>query len=93
MNKKSKTTKSLLKFIIPSLIGVILFMTPVSLGGGMTIPIAFLANKTVSFLNEYLLHFAVILISVAAIGSILAKTVKPNFIMKNKYFKHLLDFT
>lgn len=93
MNKKTKSIKLLLKFIIPSLIGVILFMTPVNLGGGMTIPIAFLANRTVSLFNRYLLHFAVILISLSAIGSILAKTVKPKFIMKNNYLKHLFDVT
>src|SRR5690625_7837203 len=33
-----------LKFIVPSLIGVFLFMTPVKYGDGFTIPVAVLAD-------------------------------------------------
>lgn len=91
MNKKTK--KDLFKFLIPSIIGVLLFMTPIKIEGNITIPIAFLANKAVDIFGTYLLHFATIVISISAIGSILAKTIKPKFIMDKPYFKHLFDVT
>jgi hypothetical protein len=40
--------RTLFAFIVPSLIGVFLFMTPVAIGEAMTIPIAVLAKKTSS---------------------------------------------
>lgn len=40
MKTKYKSS-DLLKFIIPSLLGVILFMVPINDGGNITIPVAF----------------------------------------------------
>ena len=36
----SKNLGGVLKFVIPSLLGVFLFMTPISIGGEITIPVA-----------------------------------------------------
>lgn len=93
MNTKNKNTFNLLKFIIPSTIGVLLFMTPMNIDGKVTIPIAFLANFFVDILGNNLLHLATLLISLSAIGSILTKTIKPKFIINNSYLKHLFDVT
>ena len=76
MNNNSKSNyriSSLLKFIIPSLIGVLLFMTPFKIEGQFTIPIAFLSNYVVGLLNDLLPLIVTCLISISAIGSILIK--------------------
>ena len=75
MNKNTEINinlnmSSLLKFIIPSLVGILLFMTPIMINGQFTIPIAFLSNLVVDTLESVLPLIAVILISISAIGSI-----------------------
>ena len=76
MNKNPKFNfkfSSFIKFIVPSLIGILLFMTPVKIDGNFTIPIAFLSNLLVESLGNILPLLAVIVISISAIGSIIIK--------------------
>ena len=92
MNNNSKCNyriSSLLKFIIPSLIGVLLFMTPFKIEGQFTIPIAFLSNKLVELFNDFLPLIVTILISISAIGSIVIKFYKTN----NKILNSLFNVT
>ncbi|AOR22253.1 YjiH family protein [Clostridium taeniosporum] len=91
MNKNTNTTmrlniSSLLKFIIPSLIGILLFMTPIMLGGQFTIPIAFLSNLVVDTLGNVLPLISLVLISISAIGSILIKILKTENKLLNSLF-------
>ena len=92
MNNNSKCnyrTSSLLKFIIPSLIGVLLFMTPFKIEGQFTIPFAFLSNKLVELFNDFLPLIVTILISISAIGSIVIKFYKTD----NKILNSLFNVT
>lgn len=92
MNNNSKCNyriSSLLKFIIPSLIGVLLFMTPFKIQGQFTIPIAFLSNKLVELFNTFLPFIIIVLISVSAIGSIFIKIFKTD----NKILNSLFNVT
>lgn len=92
MNNNSKCNyriSSLLKFIIPSLIGVLLFMTPFKIEGQFTIPIAFLSNKLVELFNDFLPLIVTILISISAIGSIVIKFYKTD----NKILNSLFNVT
>lgn len=92
MNKNSQkkyNTYSLLKFIIPSIIGIILFMTPIKMNGEFTIPIAFLSNFIVNKFSDILPLAAVIIVSISAIGSILIKLFKP----KNNFLNSLFNVT
>lgn len=77
MNKNSKIDLPvLLKFIVPSFIGILLFMTPVKIDGNFTIPIAFLSSLLVNSFKNYLPLAATILISISALGSIIIKFTK-----------------
>lgn len=92
MNNNSKCNyriSSLLKFIIPSLIGVLLFMTTFKIEGQFTIPIAFLSNKLVELFNDFLPLIVTILISISAIGSIVIKFYKTD----NKILNSLFNVT
>ncbi|MFP3361162.1 YjiH family protein, partial [Planococcus sp. SIMBA_143] len=44
INVTSYDTKDILTFLIPSLIGILLFIVPIKQDGGITIPVAFLAG-------------------------------------------------
>ncbi|MBW6411052.1 YjiH family protein [Clostridium weizhouense] len=90
MNKNSNinlNTLSLLKFIIPSLIGILLFMTPVKIDGNFTIPIAFLSNFVVTSFESILPILALAFISISAIGSVFVKLFKS----KNKFVNSLFN--
>lgn len=95
MNKKSNKyqTKSLLKFILPSVVGILLFMIPMKIEGQITIPIAFLAKFIEGNYTDFLKLMALILISLSVIGSVIIKTVKPKFLTENKYLNNLFNVT
>lgn len=78
-----------LKFLIPSIIGIGLFMVPVKAEDGITIPVALLASKISSILGNSIPTITVYLISLSVIGSLLAVIFKPNFIMDSPFLKNL----
>lgn len=89
MNKNSKLDikiSSLLKFIIPSLIGILLFMIPTKINGEVTIPIAFLSNFMLSKIENIAPLVVTVFISISAIGSILIKILKPKNTFINSLF-------
>ncbi|MGL4772892.1 MAG: YjiH family protein [Clostridium sp.] len=67
---------SFLLFFIPSLMGVLFFMTPIKVDGEITIPVAFLSNKLVDVLADTLPLIAVIFICTSFIGSLIFKISK-----------------
>ncbi len=71
------------KFLIPSIIGVFLFITPINQDGNITIPIAVLANKLLTFMGDKSLLVIYILISISTIITILNKILKFKFIKNN----------
>lgn len=86
-------TSSLFKFIIPSLVGISLFMIPIKIEENITIPIAFMANFIEGNFTELLKFMALILISLSVIGSVVIKLFKPKFLTKNTYFNNLFNVT
>ncbi|RST74111.1 YjiH family protein [Siminovitchia acidinfaciens] len=76
-----------LKFIIPSLIGIYLFMVPVKTEDGITIPVAFLAGAINDFLVDYVPVAATWLMMISVLVSIVARISKPNFIMGNSFLR------
>lgn len=100
MNSLSKTVESshekspfpmmiFLKFIIPSIIGILLFMVPVKANGEITIPVALIANQITTHLETIIPTITVILISLSVLGSIMAVLFKPSFIMESSFLKNL----
>ncbi|ODC02819.1 hypothetical protein BFW38_03895 [Terasakiispira papahanaumokuakeensis] len=65
------------KFIIPSLLGLLLFMTPVAYEDGVTIPIAVLAGEFKSLLGEYAPLLVTSLICITAFCSLIITLFKP----------------
>ncbi|GAB3048186.1 YjiH family protein [Virgibacillus ainsalahensis] len=89
MNRKHYNLGNHLKFIIPSLIGIFLFMTPVPTSDGMTIPIAVLANWLQDILAGQLSAIMMIIIVITAIMTIVARIIGPDAFSKTPFFQSL----
>ncbi|MCT8139203.1 YjiH family protein [Anaerobacillus sp. CMMVII] len=94
-NKKvqlpAHSTQDYLKFILPSLVGLLLFLVPISSGDSVTIPVAFLANELNSLLGNAVPTITVILLAVSVLGSIIAVVLKPDVITRNYFLNNLLN--
>lgn len=87
------TLKDNLKFIIPSIIGVLLFMIPIKYQGDITIPIAIFSGLLVDFLGEYLVYIITATLVISAVFSLVITLFKPKFITNNKLLNSLFSTT
>lgn len=89
------STSSLLKFLIPSIFGLFLFIIPIPYGSivpleglsPINIGIGFLAELVKIFGADYLNTLALVVIVASAILSLSSKFIK----IKNEFLNHLLD--
>jgi len=91
MTNERNNKKSYLKFIIPSLIGILLFMTPIKYNGDLTIPIAIFSKTLTAYLENYL---PLIMTIIAIVSSILTLIYKMDLIKSfgnHEYLKGLLN--
>ncbi len=79
------------KFIIPSLIGALLFVVPVNQNGNLTIPIAVAANKLLDLMGEYTLTIIWLLISTSSIGTLLHRFIGFDIFKKNPKMNDLFS--
>ena len=89
----SKNLGGVLKFVIPSLLGVFLFMTPISIGGEITIPVAVLSKWVQSTFADVLPMVLLLLVMITAVGTLVTKIFSPKFIIKNDFFNTLFNVT
>ena len=89
------TTKGILRFAIPSLIGIFLFMIPIPNDEGVTIPIAKLAGwlqglfgPTIPFTLPGIMT---IVISITAILTFIAVVIKPTWVTERPFLVSLLQ--
>lgn len=83
---KKYSSSTWLTFLIPSLIGIVLFMIPVGFPGGWKVPIAKFADLLAGALEPIIPELMMILISVSALGSLAFLFVKrdtrrPSFVV------------
>ncbi|MDO5712948.1 MAG: nucleoside recognition domain-containing protein [Tissierellia bacterium] len=86
-------SKSVLKFIILSLIGVFLFLIPIASGDTFTIPIGIIIDWVKSHIHEFTLWPLTFLVTLNACLTVITKIAKPEFIMKNHWLRDLFDTT
>ncbi|MFD1008258.1 YjiH family protein [Oceanisphaera ostreae] len=85
--------RNLLMFVLPSLLGVLLFMTPVSYNGDLTIMIAVLAKSLQAALADTLPMIVTVLICVSAVLSLLVTVFKPMAVLKNSFLNTLFNIS
>ena len=76
---------SVIKFILPSLLGIFLFMLPINYDGSITIPIAILSNTLQELLAVQMLKILFIIVTISAFGALFTKLFKPGFVLNNKF--------
>ena len=77
------------KFFIPSLLGAILFVVPISQNGNLTIPIAVAANKLLDLMGEHSLTMIWLLISMSSVITILHRILGLDILKKNEKLNDL----
>ncbi|MFS0861219.1 YjiH family protein [Fredinandcohnia sp. 179-A 10B2 NHS] len=82
-----------LQFIIPSLIGIILFVIPFPYNEGVTIPVAILAGWAQDLLGGAIPGIMTALIVLAALISVITSLTKPGFIMNSPFLNKLFYVT
>lgn len=91
--KKSKN-KGLIKFIIFSLIGVLLLMTPFKdESGNITVAVSKISTYILDSINSIIsIHYIILaLISLSTLLSIIYKIYKPKFILNSKILRDMSD--
>ncbi len=91
--KKERTMKDYMKFILPSILGVILLMIPFNYQGETTIVVALLAELTTSLLENSLPYIIVFFMLITSILTISYKLFKPDFIENNDFIRGIADTT
>jgi len=78
-----RSSADYLKFILPSLVGVALFLTPVVIDDKVTIGMGVLADLLNESTSDYLPGFATVLLAISALVSLYAALLKPKWTEKN----------
>ena len=88
---KTLTDRTFYKFLIPSLIGLFLFVTPVRSGGNLTIPIAVIAGGLLNLMGSYSTLIIYLLVSVSAIVTIVHRIFDLSFIRNRPKLNAIFD--
>lgn len=83
--------RDLLKFLIPTLLGIALFLMPIPKNGYLTVMIGIIYGAVYDFIDQYvsLATVGMVVIVFSAVATILFTATKPGFITKNKYLEEL----
>ena len=84
-------TKTFYKFLIPSLIGLFLFVTPIRSEGNLTIPIAVIANALLNVMGENSTLIIYLLISISTIVTVIHKLHPIPFLQSHEKLNTLFD--
>lgn len=85
--KQALSSSATWKFIIPSLIGALLFLVPVSYDGQITIGVGILASFLLSTFGEWIPGFILILLGFSAFAGLAATVAKPGFIRNSEMLR------
>lgn len=81
----------LLKFLIPSLLGIFLFIIPIPKDHSITIPIALLSSALQDLLSHSIGTILVIVTGISAIGSLITTLFKPKCITQCHFLNSLFN--
>lgn len=87
------TTKNLLKFILCSAFGILMFLVPIPQGESFTTLLDFLKTGLKNLFGAGLDYILLILLIVSAAVSLIDYIMKPDFIRRNHYLKRAFSTT
>ena len=82
-----------LSFLIPSLLGIFLFMTPVTIGGEFSIPVALLASGLKSTLGASLITIITMIVVSTGVITLFTKLFSPKAIINQPFLASLFDIS
>ncbi|PSW18431.1 hypothetical protein C9I98_17170 [Photobacterium sanctipauli] len=88
-----KTSRNVLMFAIPSLLGLFFFLAPLTIDGNFTFPLALMAKGFKAVLGEAILPTVTAVICFSALASIGASLFKPAFVTKSELLTRLFMLT
>ncbi|MDV2684677.1 YjiH family protein [Alkalihalophilus lindianensis] len=88
---KEYSAKQYMKFWLSSLIGVLLFLVPISINDKVTIGLGVLADALQGAIAEYIPLFMTTVLCLSTIGSLIAKGTNLQFIHRSAFLKGLFD--
>ncbi|MDO4490761.1 MAG: YjiH family protein [Lachnospiraceae bacterium] len=91
--KSSINTKNLLKFLICSAFGILMFLVPIPQGESFTTMLDFLKTGLKNLLGGSLNYILLVMLIVSAVVSLIDFIFKPEFIRKNHYLKRAFSTT
>ena len=89
ITRKKHSLATILTFIIPSFIGLLLFMTPISYQGAITIPIAVIAKGLLGVLGDSSTTFLLAIVLFTALITLLNRLLNITFINNNTFLTGL----
>jgi nucleoside recognition membrane protein YjiH len=78
-----------LKFFLPSLIGMFLFLYPVWVDGNMNIPLGIISNVIADFIRPFSNTLLMVCVSISAIFSIIYTVLKPAWTQRKGFWNEL----
>ncbi|MCI6012569.1 MAG: hypothetical protein MRZ97_07220 [Firmicutes bacterium] len=75
LNNKYYTRKELMRFVIPSILGLFLFIIPLPYKGDFSIGVGMMASETKAAIGQYLPCFMMIVIVISGVITLIANMV------------------
>lgn len=87
LNKKTYTSSALIKFLIPSILGLFLFIIPLPYRGDFSIGVGMMASETKASVGQYLPAFMMIVIAISGVITLIANIFKIRVFQENEFLK------
>lgn len=85
------TAKQYMKFWLPSLIGIILFLVPIKVGDKVTIVLGVFADGLQAMLGDHIPLIATILLLISSVGSLIVYFTNFEWVKKNLFLDSLFN--
>lgn len=85
--ERSTAKNAVWKFLIPSLIGALLFLVPIKVNGEITIGIGVLASALLEASGDWIPAFILVMLGFTAATTVLTMVAKPGFIVNRPFLK------
>ncbi|CDQ40480.1 MULTISPECIES: YjiH family protein [Virgibacillus] len=86
-------TRGLLKFLLPSLFGVFIFLFPIFDGGTFNIPLGIITEYIIDILSNWLPAIVTLIMVISTVFTVVQAIFKPRFIQKSALFMSLFNVT
>ena len=85
LNNKPYSSKEFWRFLIPSILGLFLFIIPLPYKGDFSICVGMMASEAKAAVGQYLPCFMMIVIVISGVITLIANIAKPKAIVENEF--------